>query len=118
MGKTVGVFGMSGDGKTTSTIINPDGTIDLSKEGYKGMNPETHYIINVDMKELPFPAGMWGDEITPKNYLSTNNFDEIKSCLVALAGAPRIKSIAFDTLNIYLAYKEFNDRKKMTFDLN
>ena len=51
---------MSGDGKTTSTIINPDGTIDLSKEGYKGMNPETHYIINVDMKELPFPAGMWG----------------------------------------------------------
>ena len=27
-----------------------------------------------------------------------------------------IKSVAVDTINIYLSMKEFNDRKKMTFD--
>ena len=26
MAKVIGIFGMSGEGKTTSTIINPDGT--------------------------------------------------------------------------------------------
>ena len=34
MGKLVAILGSSGDGKTTSTIINPDGTFDL--KNYQG----------------------------------------------------------------------------------
>lgn len=114
MGKTVGIFGMSGQGKTTSTIINPDGQCDLTKEGYKGMDPKTHYIINTDKKDLPFPGGMWNTE--NKNVFVTSEFAQIKACIEALAKSPSIKSVSIDTLNLYLAYKEYNDRKKMTFD--
>ena len=34
MGKLVAILGSSGDGKTTSTIINPDGT--YNKDSYQG----------------------------------------------------------------------------------
>ena len=59
------ILGNSGDGKTTSTIINPDGNFDM--EHYQGMNPESHFILNLDRKTLPFPGGMWSKE--KKNYL-------------------------------------------------
>ena len=114
MGKVIGVFGMSGEGKTTSTIINPDGSVDLSKEEYKGMDPKTHFIINCDKKELPIPGGMWA--VSEKNYASTYDFDQIKKCLDHCAGNTVIKSIALDTINSYLTFKEYNDRKRMTFD--
>lgn len=121
MGKAVGIFSMSGEGKTTSTIINPDGKCVFLEEGhpmkaekYEGMNPETHYIINLDKKDLPFPAGMWNRE--KKNYKSTSDFAEIKATLELLAKATQIKSVSLDTLNLYLSYKEYNDRKKLTFD--
>lgn len=114
MGKSVGIFGMSGQGKTTSHIINPDGKYDFSKEGYKGMDPDSHYIINLDKKDLPFPSGMWGVE--RKNYFVTDDFAQIKACLTALSKKPEIKSVSLDTLNLYLAYKEYNDRKKLSFD--
>ena len=57
MAKIVAILGSSGDGKNTSTIINPDCTFNL--EDYQGMNPESHFILNLDRKTLPFPAGMW-----------------------------------------------------------
>lgn len=114
MGKVVGIFGGSGDGKTTSTVVNPDGGFDFSPEGYKGMNPKSHYIINLDKKELPFPAGMWENNL--KNTTVTDDFAAIKALLQAIAKAPNIKSLSLDTLNSYLTFKEFNDRKKMTFD--
>lgn len=114
MAITVGIFGMSGDGKTTSHIINPDGTYDFTPEGYKGMNPKTHFIINLDMKQLPFPAGMWG--VTEKNYIATDDFTQIVKALEFCAKSPEIKSVTLDTINLYLAYKEFNDRKKLTYD--
>lgn len=112
MAKIVAVLGSSGDGKTTSTIINPDGKFDL--EHYQGMDPKSHFILNLDRKTLPFPAGMWGTE--QRNYVEPKNFDEIRSALVYCAKQPEIKSVAIDTVNIYLAMKEFNDRKKMSFD--
>ena len=114
MGIVCGIMGSSGDGKTTSTIVNPDGTFDFSKEGYKGINPDTHFIINFDKKALPFPGGKWSKE--NGNYVSTDSFDVALKCLEHVASSPKFKSIAFDTLNSYLAFKEFNDRKKMTFD--
>lgn len=113
MGKIVAILGSSGDGKTTSTIVNPDGKFDL--ENYQGMNPESHLIINLDRKTLPFPAGMWGRE--QHNYAEPENFQKIKECLEYAAKQDKIKSVSIDTINIYLAMKEFNDRRKMTFDL-
>lgn len=114
MGKTVGIFAMSGEGKTTSTIVNPDGSYDFSKEGYKGMSPKSHFIINCDRKELPFPAGMWS--VKDKNYASTADYDSILKCIDYCAKTPEIKSLSLDTINSYLTFKEFNDRKKMTYD--
>ena len=112
MAKIVAILGSSGDGKTTSTIINPDGTFDF--DNYQGMNPESHFIMNLDRKSLPFPAGMWGTE--NKNYYEPKDFKEIRMMIEWCAKQPNIKSVAIDTVNIYLAMKEFNDRKKMTYD--
>lgn len=112
MAKIVAILGSSGDGKTTSTIINPDGSFDL--DNYQGMDPKSHFILNLDRKSLPFPAGMWGQEY--KNYFEPKDFAEIKSMIEWCAKQPNIKSVAIDTINIYLAMKEFNDRKKMTYD--
>lgn len=112
MAKIVAILGSSGDGKTTSTIINPDGTFDL--ENYQGMDPKSHFILNLDRKALPFPAGMWSVE--NKNYYEPKDFKDIKMMIEWCAKQENIKSIAIDTINIYLAMKEFNDRKKMTYD--
>lgn len=112
MATIIAILGASGDGKTTSTIINPDGKFDL--DNYQGMDPKSHFIINLDRKTLPFPGGMW--EISQKNYMEPTNFAEIKKALEYCAKTQSIKSVAIDTVNIYLAMKEFNDRRKMTFD--
>lgn len=112
MATIIAVLGASGDGKTTSTIINPDGKFDL--DNYQGMSPESHFIINLDRKTLPFPGGMWCTE--KRNYIEPTNFDQLKKALEYCAKTESIKSVAIDTVNIYLAMKEFNDRKKMTFD--
>lgn len=112
MAVIVAILGSSGDGKTTSTIINPDGKFDMSN--YQGMDPKSHFILNLDRKTLPFPAGMWSKE--NRNYSEPSNFAEIKKALEWIAKQENIKSVSIDTVNIYLAMKEFNDRKKMTFD--
>lgn len=112
MGKIVAILGNSGDGKTTSTIINPDGN--YNPQDYHGMDPKTHFILNLDRKALPFPAGMWGPE--QKNYHEPVDFKQIKADLESISKLPHVKSVAIDTVNIYLAMKEFNDRKKMTYD--
>lgn len=121
MGTIVAILGSSGDGKTTSTMINPDGSFNL--KDYHGMDPKSHFILNLDGKSLPFPAGYWGYE--QKNYACPKDFSKksadpkewgIKEWIEAIAKNPNIKSISIDTVNIYLAIKEFNDRRKMTFD--
>lgn len=112
MAKIVAILGSSGDGKTTSTIINPDGTFNF--ENYQGMSPESHFILNLDRKTLPFPAGMWSTD--KKNYYEPKNFKEIRMMIEWCAKQPNIKSVSIDTVNIYLAMKEFNDRKKMNYD--
>jgi len=112
MAVTVAILGPSGDGKTTSTIINPDGNFDL--KNYQGMNPKSHFIINLDRKTLPFPAGMWGTE--QHNYMEPANFEDIRKALKYCKDNRAIKSVSIDTINIWLAMKEFNDRKKMSFD--
>lgn len=112
MGKLAGIFGPSGDGKTTATIVNPDGT--YNPKEYAGMSPESHFIVNMDKKELPFPGGKWS--VQNKNYIEVEDFAGIKKIVEWISKQQHIKSVSFDTLNAYLAYKEFNDRKKLTFD--
>jgi hypothetical protein len=112
MATIVAILGSSGDGKTTSTIINPDGKFDL--ENYQGMNPKSHFILNLDRKTLPFPGGMWNNE--HRNYVEPATFEDIRKALAYCAKNPEIKSVAIDTVNIWLAMKEFNDRKKMSYD--
>ena len=117
MGKTVGIFGPSGDGKTTSVIINTDGSFNeenIFDENYSGMDPKELFIFNLDNKELPFPGNVWCVE--NKNYIMTKDLDVFRKYMAGIAKQPHIKSIMIDTLNLYLAYKEYNDRKKMTFD--
>ena len=112
MSVLVAILGSSGDGKSTSTIIGPDGKYD--PKNYQGMNPDSHFIMNLDGKALPFPAGMWSKE--KHNYCEPKDFAEIKKWLDYCSKQENIKSISIDTINIYLSMKEFNDRKKMTFD--
>lgn len=112
MGKLVAILGSSGDGKTTSTIINPDGTFNM--ESYEGMNPHSHFILNLDRKALPFPHGLWSQE--NKNYFEPTDFTSLKNTLQWISTQKHIKSVSVDTINIYLAMKEYNERKKMTFD--
>ena len=66
MGITCGILGSTGDGKSTSIVINPDGKCiylpdgDINKaEKYEGMNSETSVIIASDRKRLPFPSQDW-----------------------------------------------------------
>lgn len=117
MGKTVGIFGPSGDGKTTSIIINPDGSFNPSNifdEKYAGMNPQELFIINFDNKDLPFPGNNWS--LNAQNYIRTKDIAVFKTLITGIASQPQIKAVFIDTLNLYLAYKEYNDRKKLTFD--
>ena len=112
MGKLVAILGSSGDGKTTSTIINPNGKFDMNN--YEGMNPHSHFIMNLDRKTLPFPGGLWEED--KKNYYEPLDFPSIKKMLEWVSKQEHIKSVSIDTINIYLSMKEYNDRKKMTFD--
>lgn len=117
MGKLVGIFGPSGDGKTTSIIINKDGTFnsdDIFDANYTGMKPEELFIFNLDSKELPFPGNKWSVE--NKNYIKTKEIGEVRQIMQGIARQSKIKAVFLDTLNLYLAYKEYNDRRKMTFD--
>ena len=51
MAITVGIFAESGQGKTTSLVVNPDGTISLddlvkgTKETYQGMDPSSTVLL-------------------------------------------------------------------------
>lgn len=89
----------------------------MSPEGYKGINPKNHGIINVDQKALPFPAALtkqWCG--ANKNYRETCDIDMIIKTLKVWAQDPNIKSCSIDTINSYITYKEMLERRKMTFD--
>lgn len=133
MGQIVAIMGGPGEGKTTSTIVNPDGTCIFAdpdfkmedfKEKYKGMNPRSHVIINLDQKDLTLPPFMWkhstGDPEKDKgkliNEFKLKTFKSIEARIKAIAADPNIKSVSLDTLNLYLLNLEVNDRKMLTFD--
>jgi hypothetical protein len=111
MAKTVGIFGISGDGKTTSIVINPDGT--YSPQDYKGMEPEKTLIINGDGKSLPFHREGF---VVGKNHIITSDLEEIKRILIAANNSDKIQSIVIDTINSLMVDFEMLESKKLTFD--
>jgi len=120
MAKTVGIFQLSGGGKSSSIVVNPDGTCCyLNKnnpnysEEYNGMDPTTTMIINSDSKSLPFPLDKFKDGVS---VFETSDIPTIKSYLVRMDKNPVIKSIIIDTINGIMVDKEMLESKKLTFD--
>jgi len=130
MSKTVGIIASSGDGKSTSVVINPDGT--YNKDDYKGMNSKSTYIINCDKKELPFPFPIFSPE--DKNLKFTSNIIEIMGdgigawdnkgvlnnaklgLLGVINSTPAIKAVIVDTINGIMVDLEMLETKRLTYD--
>ena len=109
MGKTVGIFGQSGEGKSTSIVINPDGS--FNPADYLGMNHKSTVIFNSDRKDLPFPAnGQW---IENRNVFSISDVKDIKTKLKELNLIAGVKSVYVDTVNGIMLDREMSDKKKI-----
>ena len=132
MAIVVGIFQMSGGGKSTSLVINPDGKcIYLPKghpdhaEVYEGMNPETTVIINSDRKKLPFPSKDWQEGV---NLFTVSNIETIIGkgidakdpkefgLLQKINSGTKINAVILDTINGIMVDKEMLESKKLTFD--
>lgn len=111
MAVTVGVFQMSGGGKTTSIVINPDGK--YNPQEYAGMDPETTVIINADKKKLPFRSDKW---VEGTNVFTTSNAEQIKALLHSINKGTKIKSVIIDTINGIMVDKEMLDFKRPNYD--
>ena len=86
MAITVGIVGQTGQGKTTSIIINPDGKCFFlpedspgKAEQYEGLEPASTVIIECDKKTLPFPCKQ--DWVKNKNVFFTSDMDSIMKLL-------------------------------------
>lgn len=119
MAIVVGIVGESGDGKTTSVIISPDGSIpfneegQFSKEAYKGMDPASTVIIHADGKQLPFhvPGFEKG-----KNVFPTSDIKLIKEILSRVNSTPAIKTVIIDTINAIMVDREMLDMRSPSYD--
>lgn len=111
MAITVGVFNQSGGGKSTSIVINPDGT--YNPTDYKGMDPDTTVVINSDMKRLPFKSEKW---IEGTNVFTNSDINYIKDLLKRIGSGTKIKAVVIDTINGVMVDKEMLESKKLSFD--
>jgi len=112
MAVTVGVFTMSGGGKTTSLVINPDGT--YTPEDYKGMDLSTTIYFNCDKKKVPFKSEKL---VKGLNYFETSDSNLILSTIKAVSEkGPQYKAVIIDTINGVMVDKEMLESKKLTFD--
>ena len=125
MAVTVGILAESGQGKTNSVIVNPDGSIAIqdlikgtltNKGNYDGMDPMTTIIVNSDRKSLPFPNPEGNGWVTGKNVFWESDKENIKTLLKQANGVKSIKSIYIDTINGIMLDKEMNDIKKKSYD--
>lgn len=111
MAITVGIFNQSGGGKSTSIVINPDGTYNPTE--YKGMDPDTTVVINSDMKRLPFKSEKW---IEGTNVFTNSDINYIKDLLKRIGSGTKIKAVVIDTINGVMVDKEMLESKKLSFD--
>lgn len=112
MAITVGIFAMSGGGKSTSLVINPDGKYDPTN--YQGMDLSTVIYFNCDKKKPPFKSDKL---VKGVNYFETSNSSEILSIMKGVsAKGPQYKSIIIDTINGIMVDKEMLESRKLTYD--
>jgi len=125
MAKVVFIIGKSGDGKTSSIIVSPDGTLPLDGNEqfditlYKGIDPSTTVILNCDEKEMPFPAKQLGwTETTLFNSTFKVPFvaDIIEQYLDKINNGTKIKSVIIDTINGSLNAYEMLSIRKLNYD--
>lgn len=119
MAKTAMILGPSGDGKSSSFIVNLDGTINF--EAYQGMNPEETVIFNCDGNELPFPYERlgWreGVNLFSSTFDSPLTAESLETNIVNISNnAPQIKAIIVDSLNGAMNDKEMLETRNMTYD--
>lgn len=118
MAKTCMILGPSGDGKSTATIVNPDGKIDF--DNYLGMDPETTVIINADGKDLPYPYGKMGWKEGKNLFTSTfkkpMDSETVEVILKRVNEGKKIKAVIIDTINGSMNDKEMLETSKMTYD--
>ncbi len=118
MAVTVMILGSSGDGKSNSIVVNPDGVVNY--KDYAGMNAEETVIFNCDGKEPPFPAVKLGWEEGKNLFTSTFNAplsaETIAKYLDAINSGTKIKSVIIDTINGSLNDKEMLETRKLTYD--
>lgn len=128
MAITCGIFGSSGDGKTTSLVINPDGryykdpAYSAENLSYEGMNPETTMIIASDRKGLSFYHEGFA---VGKNVHYTSDIEFImgdgiggrrEGLLQKVNAGTKYKSVIIDTINGIMVDTEMLESKKLTFD--
>lgn len=112
MAITVGIFTMSGGGKSTSLVINPDGTYNPSD--YKGMDLDSTIYFNCDKKKPPFKTDKF---VKGLNYFETSDSNLILSTIKAVSEKGlKYKAIVIDTINGVMVDKEMLESKKLTFD--
>ena len=126
MAKVVLILGKSGDGKTSSIIVNQDGSLPFDSEGkldmniYTGMNPETTVILNCDEKEMPFPAKEMGWEEGKTLFHSTFKIpfvaDKVEEYLDGINKGTKQKAVIIDTINGSLNAYEMLSIRKLNYD--
>lgn len=95
MAVTVGILGQSGSGKSTSTVINPDGGFDLSN--YKGLDFSKVIYFNCDKKMLPFASDKLKENV---NFFETSDSNSITGIIKGVSEkGPNYNTIIIDTIN-------------------
>lgn len=112
------LLGPSGDGKSTSLVVNPDGRVDF--DNYLGLDPKSTVIFNADGKDLPFPytklGWVEGTNLFTSTYDKPLTAELIETYLEAINKGANIKRVVIDTINGSMNDKEMLETKKMTFD--
>lgn len=112
MAITVGIFTMSGGGKSTSLVINPDGKYNPSD--YQGMDFDTTIYFNCDKKKIPFKTDKL---VKGVNYFESSDSTLILNTIKAVSEkGPKYKAIIIDTINAIMIDKEMLESSKLTYD--
>jgi len=136
MAKVCMILGDSGDGKSSSVIVPPNGELTIEyieafmkdRSVYKGMDPETTVIINHDGKDLPFPYSYLGWKEGVNLFTSTyskpitaetlvgNPVKNEEGLLDRINKGTKIKSVLLDTVNGAMNDKEMMESRGMSWD--
>lgn len=112
MAVTVGIFAMSGGGKSTSLVINPDGKYDPTN--YNGIDFETSIYFNCDRKKLPFKTDKL---VKGVNYFETSDSDFILNTIKSVSEkGVKYNKVFIDTINGVMVDKEMLESKKLSYD--